>query len=245
MLLGQQSGFTKYPCFMCEWDSRERSNHWIKREWPLRESFTPGYRNILQPALVDRSNVILPPLHIKLGLMKQFVKALNKKGACFKYIQEKFPNLSAEKVREGVFVGPQIRKLTKDLQFLSTMTDVEKNAWLSFTEVISKFLGNTKDPDYKNIVESMLASYEALGCRMSLKVYFLHAHLDYFPQNLGDMSEEHGEHFHQDIKSMETRYQERWDVSMMADYCWCLKRDCESSTGRKAKRRKFMPHTDN
>ena len=76
MLLGQQSGFTKYPCFMCEWDSRERSNHWIKREWPLRESFTPGYRNILQPALVDRSNVILPPLHIKLGLMKQFVKAL-------------------------------------------------------------------------------------------------------------------------------------------------------------------------
>ena len=25
---------------------------------------------------------------------------------------------------------------------------------------------------------------------MSLKVHFLHAHLDYFPQNLGDMSED-------------------------------------------------------
>ena len=58
--------------------------------------------------------------------MKQFVKALNKDGVCFKYIQEKFPNLSAEKVREGVFVGPQIRKLTKDLKFVSTMTEVEK-----------------------------------------------------------------------------------------------------------------------
>jgi hypothetical protein len=23
MLLGQQGGYTKYPCFMCEWDSRE------------------------------------------------------------------------------------------------------------------------------------------------------------------------------------------------------------------------------
>ena len=245
MLLGQQSGFTKYPCFMCEWDSRDRSNHWIKREWPLRESLTPGCKNILHPALVDRSNVILPPLHIKLGLMKQFVKALNKEGACFKYIQDKFPNLSAEKVKQGVFVGPQIRKLTKDPQFLSTMTDVEKKAWLSFVEVVSKFLGNTKDPDYQNIVENMLACFQALGCRMSLKVHFLHAHLDYFPQNLGNMSEEHGERFHQDIKSMETRYQGQWDVSMMADYCWCLKRDCVSNeVAIKAKRRKFMPHSN-
>ena len=44
-----------------------------------------------------------------------------------KYIQEKFPNFSAEKAKEGVLVGPQIRKLTKDLQFLSTMTNVEKS----------------------------------------------------------------------------------------------------------------------
>ena len=76
--------------------------------------------------------------------------------------------MSAEKVKEGVFVGPQIRKLTKDAQFLSTMTDVEKKAWLFFAEVVSKFLGNTKDSDYKTIVENMLACFEALGCRMSL-----------------------------------------------------------------------------
>ena len=62
--------------------------------------------------------------------------------------------------------------------------------------VILKFLGNTKDSDYKTIVENMLACFEALGCRMSLKVYFLHAYLEYFPQNLGDMSEEQGERFH-------------------------------------------------
>ena len=91
MLLGQQSGFTKHSCFICEWDNRDRINHLIKRDWLLRKSLTPGYRNILHPDLVDRSNVILPPLHIKLSLMKQFVKALNKEGACFKYIQEKFP----------------------------------------------------------------------------------------------------------------------------------------------------------
>jgi hypothetical protein len=28
MLLGQQAGYTKYPCFMCEWDSIARSERW-------------------------------------------------------------------------------------------------------------------------------------------------------------------------------------------------------------------------
>ena len=228
---------------MCEWDSRDRSNHWSKSKWPSRDSLTPGYRNILQPALVDRSSVILPPLHIKLGLMKQFVKALNKEGACFKYIQEKFPKLSVEKVKEGVFVGPQIRTLNKDPLFLATMTDVEKNAWLSFSEVVSKFLGNIKAPDYETIVENMLTCFKALGCLMSLKVHFLHSHLDFFPENMGDMSEEHGERFHQDIKIMEARYQGRGGVTIMADYCWCLKRDCEQSeVARESKKKVHASH---
>ena len=239
----------------------DRFNHWIKRDWLLRESLTPGFRNILHSALVDRSNVILPPLHIKLGLMKQFVKALNKEGVCLKYIEEKFPYISLEKVKDGVFVGPKIRKLTKDAKFLSlepriradafgkfflsTMADVEKKTWLSFTEVVSKFLGNPKDSDYKTIVENTFACFEALECRMSLKVHFVHAQLHYFPQNLGDTSEKYGKRFHQDIKSMEIRYQGRRDVSMMADYCWCLKPYCKScEVARKAKRRKFMPHID-
>ena len=38
--------------------------------------------------------IILPPLHIKLGLMKQFVKALNRSGDCFGYICSTFPGLS-------------------------------------------------------------------------------------------------------------------------------------------------------
>ncbi|EZA60810.1 hypothetical protein X777_13643 [Ooceraea biroi] len=72
----------------------------------------------------------------------------------------------------------------------------------------------------------MLAHFNNLGCNMSLKVHFLHSHLDYFPKcNLGSVSEEQGERFHQDIKEMERRYQGKWDVHMLADYCWCLKRD--------------------
>jgi hypothetical protein len=56
-------------------------------------------------------------------------------------------------------------------------------------------------------------------------MHFLDSHLDFFPQNLGNVSDEHGERFHQDISTMETRYQEKCIPSMLVDYCWTLKRD--------------------
>src|SRR5678815_1935979 len=71
------SRFHQYPCFLCYWDSRTTKDHWTKREWPPRETLTPGDRNIVREQLVQRENIILPPLNIKLGLMKQFVKALD------------------------------------------------------------------------------------------------------------------------------------------------------------------------
>ncbi|GBN89307.1 hypothetical protein AVEN_99336-1 [Araneus ventricosus] len=58
-----------------------------------------------------------------------------------------------------------------------------------------------------------------LGCGMSLEVHFLDSHMDCFPENLGAVSEEQGERFHQDIKEIERRYQGKWNVSMIADCC--------------------------
>ena len=55
----------------------------------------------------------------------------------------------------------------------------------------------------KPLLIACLACFEALGYRVSLKVHFLLAHLNYFPQNVGDMSQDYGERFHKDIKSME------------------------------------------
>jgi len=36
IFLGQQSGFTKYPCFLCMWDSRATAQHYTKKDWPVR-----------------------------------------------------------------------------------------------------------------------------------------------------------------------------------------------------------------
>jgi len=45
---------------------------------------------------------------------------------------------------------------------------------------------------------------------MSLKIHVLGSHLNFFPENLGEVSGEHGERFHQDIMTMEERYQGKW-----------------------------------
>jgi len=52
---------------------------------------------------------------------------------------------------------------------------------------------------------------------MSLKNNFLESHLYFFPENLGEVSDEHSERFHQDILAMKKRYQGKWTSSMLAD----------------------------
>ena len=39
-----------------------------------------------------------------------------------------------------------------------------------------------------------------MASRISLTMHFLHSHLEFFPENNGDVSDEHGERFHQDFK---------------------------------------------
>ena len=142
--------------------------------------------------------------------MKQFVKALNKEGACFKYICGKFPCLTIEILKVGIFNGPQIRKLMNDHEFPSSMSKEEFYAWNAFVKVVKNFFGNKKASNYKELVANLLSSFENIGAKMSINVHFLHSHLDRFPEILSALSDERGERFHQDVKEMEERYQGRW-----------------------------------
>ena len=106
------------------------------------------------------------------------------------------------------------------------MNDVEANAWKAFVSVVIKFLGNRKQDDYSIQVESLIKSFDSLGCNMITKVHSLQSHLDKFSESFGDVCDKQGERFHQDIKTTEKRYEGRWDWHMMAGCCWSLKRDC-------------------
>ena len=69
------------------------------------------------------------------------------------------------------------------------------------------FLGNNKARNYAELVTNMLTAFRNLGCNMSIKMHYLFSHMDRFPENLGSMSDEQGEIFHQDMKVMEVWYQ--------------------------------------
>ena len=73
-------------CFSCLSDSWND----ISQDWKPRENPTVRRFNLKHTPLVNPENILLPPLHIKLGLMKTFVKAMNHDGAAFLYLKAKF-----------------------------------------------------------------------------------------------------------------------------------------------------------
>ena len=75
------------------------------------------------------------------------------------------------------------------------------------------------------------------------KLHFLHSHLDKYLENLGDVSDEQRERFHQAIKMMEKLYQGKLDQHKMEDNYWSLERDYIAVCPcRKCKKRKCLPH---
>ena len=113
----------------------------------------PGSLNVLAPPLVERSKIMFSSLHIKLGIMKQFVKALEKDGNCFKYICMKFPGPTIEKLKAGIFDGPQIRKLINDANFCNFMNPAELSACTAFTNAVKIFLGKQRRLTTKNLLK--------------------------------------------------------------------------------------------
>ena len=85
-----------------------------------------GTMNVENPALVEPSKILLPSMHLKLGLIKNFIKAMNEEEAAFTYLREKFPRLSGAKLKEGMFIGPQIRDLIRDEYFYKLLQGDKK-----------------------------------------------------------------------------------------------------------------------
>lgn len=238
-------GYPKYFCFICNWDSRSKldqykSKHWIKRssesEKQLKLMNTPLIKNI--------DDILLPPLHIKLGITKKFIEVAVKNNddffVCLKTI---FPKLSNDKIRNGngcsirdvnifyqllsllstgVLNGPDIRKLMKSESFTNTLTNNHRKAWDALKDVIEGVLGKNRVPRDKaqTLVDTMLYYFHKIGASMTLKLHFLHHHLDVFLQQLPTESDEQGERFHQITMPMEKRYKGKQLDALLAEICW-------------------------
>jgi len=97
-------------------------------------------------------------------------------------VRKKFPNVSDAKIKEGVFIGPQIRELMQDKQFDEDLNETERNGWLSFKRICKDFLGNQKAANDQDVVQDLLTSYKNAVWSMSLKIHFLESQFEFFPR---------------------------------------------------------------
>jgi hypothetical protein len=67
LLVGLQLGYTKFCCFLCEWDSRDRKTRFVRKQCPKRENLTPGKKNVTCKPLINPKKVYLSPLHQNLA----------------------------------------------------------------------------------------------------------------------------------------------------------------------------------
>ena len=106
ILMGMQGGFAKHCCFLCLWNSLATKEHYIRRIWSVRKSYLTGVVNIKNVPLVDTQNIFLPSFHVKLGIIKNFVKAMGKSNFNgFAFLYKKFSSIRQAKLQEEIYVG--------------------------------------------------------------------------------------------------------------------------------------------
>jgi hypothetical protein len=148
-------------------------------------------------------------------------------------LREIFPKFGVAELKESIFIGPKNRERINDDLFEHLLTKTEESAWLKFRAVCINLLGNIKALNCKEIVEDLLNAYQYIRCSMSLRTHLLHSHLYFFPKNLGTVSDEHGERFHQDISNIEKRYAGKWSQHVLADDCWNLTEEISVASYRR------------
>ena len=70
---------------------------------------------------------------------------MNHNSTALMYLKEKFGLFKSEaKLKKGVFIGPEIRKLLLDDQFTEKLNSKELDDWKSLKQVVDNFLEKYK-----------------------------------------------------------------------------------------------------
>ena len=157
--------------------------------------------------------------------MKNFVNAMDQTSPAFRYLHEKSSLDSAkQRVKREFCESLDSRALQRwPVQQLTCSTCLHEMRQARL--VSTSFLENVKAENYKGLVEDLLMQYQKLGCNMSLKIRFLHSHLDFFSDNTSVVSDEHGERFRKISQLWNKDYtMKNGPLQYVADYCWTLQR---------------------
>lgn len=235
ILTGHGPAQSKYPCFLCLWYKNSKVNHYQFVDWDLRPEFG-DYDNVsyssFKPPLVPPAKILFPSLHIKLGLVSQLMKKICENPSSLEVLKNLFRK-SESKIKLGVFTGPEVRVLFASSDLEKTLPDPEKHAFSALKQVCSNFLGNKRASNYEDLIGDMMKKFEKLGISVTLKMHVLLSHLDRFPPNCGDYSDEQGERSHQDFLKIETQFLGKSMVNGLGAYCSSLIRETNPTLDRR------------
>lgn len=139
-----------------------------------------------------------------------------------------FPRLSGMKIKEG-----RCLNLTRDEPFENALSDIELMAWHCVKAVIQNVLGIHRSEIWRILIENMIDAFHLLNVKMSLKIHFLHSHVEKLAEQSPAESDEHGERFHQVTARLEHWYSGKKLHALLGDICWNLQEeedDREDST---------------
>lgn len=112
-----QLGFRKLCYSLCEWNSHARERHFSLKEWSKRGQYEPGQNNVRNEPLVHPKKLFSPPLHMKIGMRKNFFKGVDHNGKVFQFLQKKFPQIRESK-RKDLVKNKNVDALLKGLKKL-------------------------------------------------------------------------------------------------------------------------------
>ncbi|KAJ4438245.1 hypothetical protein ANN_14184 [Periplaneta americana] len=226
-------------------------NRLLRSSDPLLTSMRPTQRKRTKPFLKETTEMLLPSLFtillIEMKTMNLQVKLKNEAT----FTRDRIQNFHNQHVWADTNPNATIESSHQQRFSINNWAGIVGDCLLDPYVLPNRLTGQ----NYTNFLQNTLPDYlEDMPLASRQQLFFMHdgatehffhsflpagtlMHIilnaglveDFFPENLGTVSDEQGERFHQDIAKMEQRYQGIWDPAMMGNYCQFLKREDFSS----------------
>ena len=230
ILVGRSGGNPLHPCHLCKWNRNDNpysadkidcSNLARTRYIGTHEQVPHRFNFSIQnnSLISDPTKILMPPLHIRLGIFQKLFEKLNARAR--NYLLEKFNKPDEQRL---VFNGPEIATICRDNEFETLLKSKELAAFNAFRNVSYYVLSSANHPllERETLVDTFFETYKNLGCNFTHKMHLLRSHLDLFPDDIDDYSDQHGEHFHQQLQNFERNYISASKSSMLGRWCFYI-----------------------
>lgn len=91
------------------------------------------------------------------------MKGFERNNFGFVYLGQKMPEVSSEKLKDGILNGFQITQLINNHHFVDSVNETERKAWDSFVFVIKNFLDKHKSVNYIDLVNSIFENFRVIS----------------------------------------------------------------------------------